>query len=152
MGISPAASLILSEWLSFSFFSFFDTHNHQFFFWSTQKKKKAQLVKVEMTKLHTTLLPKRHHLVFILLVYYILGFIRYSRLLADKLHDLGLRVFYDWMLVFSTRFGSSVYMQFASDGVVCPANLLSNVFTTFVVDSIDRNPGSRSAKILGMEQ
>ena len=35
---------------------------------------------------------------------------------------------------------------FESDGVVCPTKLRSNVFITFAVDNIDRNPSSRSAK------
>ena len=35
--------------------------------------------------------------------------------------------------------------QFDKGGVVCPVLLRHNVFTTFVVDNIDHNPGSRTA-------
>ena len=50
------------------------------------------------------------------------------------------------MLVLSTQLGSSVCMQFESDGVVCPTKFRSNVFTTSAVDYIDHNPNSLSTK------
>ena len=50
------------------------------------------------------------------------------------------------MLVLSTQLGSSVCMQFESDGVVCPTKFCSNVFTTSAVDYIDHNPNSLSTK------
>ena len=50
------------------------------------------------------------------------------------------------MLVLSTQIGNGVRTQFEYDGVVCPTKLLSNVFTTFVVDNIDHNLSSHSAK------
>ena len=69
-----------------------------------------------------------------------------SRLVVEKLHDLGLRISYDRMLVLSTELENSVCRQFESDGVVSPTKLCSNIFTTFAVDNIDHNPSSRSAK------
>ena len=68
-----------------------------------------------------------------------------SRLLIDKIHDLGLCIPYNQMLVLSKQLGNSVYTQFESDGVICPTKLRLNVFT-FAVDNIDHNPSSRSAK------
>ena len=69
-----------------------------------------------------------------------------SHLLVDKFHDLGLPISYDQMLVLSRQLGNSVYPQIDSDGVICATKLRSHVFTTSVVDNIDRNPSSRFAK------
>ena len=89
----------------------------------------------------------RHRLVFMLLFY-----CTFSRLLVDKPSDLGLSISYDQMLVLSTQLRYSVYTQFEFDGVFCATKLCSNVFTMLVADNIDHNPSSPSAKDFGMEQ
>lgn len=68
-----------------------------------------------------------------------------KRDLVDKLYGLGLSISYDRVMNISTAMGNSVCEMFQNDGVVCPAKLRCNVFTTSAVDNIDHNPSSTTA-------
>lgn len=68
-----------------------------------------------------------------------------NRYLVDKLYSLGLSISYGRVMNISTIMGNSVCEMFQNDGVVCPAKLRCNVFTTSAVDYIDDNPSSNTA-------
>ena len=68
-----------------------------------------------------------------------------SRTLVDKFYHLGLCISYDRMLTLPTNLGNSICAQFEEDGIVFPASLRFNIFSTFAVDNIDHNPSSRTA-------
>ncbi len=53
---------------------------------------------------------------------------------------------YDRVLQLTTDIGNGVCERFNSDGVVCPPKMRSAVFTSAVVDNIDYNPTSATAK------
>ena len=146
----------LSEWISFSFASFLDTHDHWFFLWSTLRKQinwkypysliiTSQLIHFNTICQRGNSRNSRHisaqetplstYVVFLLYSH------TRSRLLMDKFYDLGLFISYDWMLFLSTQLGNSIFTQFESDGAVCPTKLRSNAFTTF-----GQNSSSLSAK------
>ena len=58
----------------------------------------------------------------------------------DALHGLGLCVSYDRTLAISTDVANSVGARFESEGVMCPPQAVTGVFTTAVVDKIYHNP------------
>ena len=66
-----------------------------------------------------------------------------SRVLIDKLYDLGLCISYPPVL--STSTANSVCEKFDEEGLVCSPSLRKDVLTTFAVDNIDHNPRSRTA-------
>ena len=66
-----------------------------------------------------------------------------SRTLVDKFYHLGVCISNDCMLTWSTNLGNSSCAQFEEDGIVCPASLHLNIFSTFAVDNL--NPSSRTA-------
>ena len=49
------------------------------------------------------------------------------------------------MFTLSANPGNSICAQFEEDGIVFPASLCFNVFSTFAVDKIAHNPSSRIA-------
>ena len=65
--------------------------------------------------------------------------------LVDRLFDLGISVSYDRVLNVSADLGNLLSNQFEATGIVCPASLRKNVFTTMAVDNIDHNPSSATA-------
>ena len=69
-----------------------------------------------------------------------------SRLLIDRLHNLGICISYDRLLSISTSLGNAVCKEFENEGLVCLPLLRRNVFTTHAVDNIGHNPSSRTAK------
>eukprot|EP00112_Aurelia_sp_Birch-Aquarium-sp1_P011754 Seg2473.4 transcript_id=Seg2473.4/GoldUCD/mRNA.D3Y31 product="hypothetical protein" protein_id=Seg2473.4/GoldUCD/D3Y31 len=66
--------------------------------------------------------------------------------MIEKLHNLGFSISYDRVLCLASEMGNSVVESYRLDGVVCPKSLRRNVFTTAVVDNIDHNPSSTTAK------
>ena len=67
-----------------------------------------------------------------------------SSTLVDKFYHLGLCILYDGMLKLSANAGNSICGQFDENGIVFPASLYFNIFSTFTVDNIDHNPSSRT--------
>ena len=68
-----------------------------------------------------------------------------KRSLVDVMHKLGLCISYDRVMDISTDLANSVTAQFEKEGVVCPAKLRKDVFTTAAIDNIDHNPSSTTA-------
>ena len=68
-----------------------------------------------------------------------------KKTLIDTLHNIGLCISYNRILVISTESANAVCETFEKEGVVCPPKLLNNVFTTAAVDNIDHNPSSTTA-------
>ena len=68
-----------------------------------------------------------------------------KRGLIDCLNNLGLCISYDRVMSISTDVANTVCARFFTDGLVCPPQALSGVFTTAAVDNIDHNPSSTSA-------
>ena len=66
--------------------------------------------------------------------------------LIDTLSNLGLCVSYHRLMTISTDLANNVCSKYQEDKVVCPLNLLKEVFTCSAVDNIDHNPSSRTAK------
>ena len=68
-----------------------------------------------------------------------------KRELIDKEYKLGLSISYYRMMSLSARLANSVINRYVKEGVVCPANLRKNVFTTAALDNIDHDPSSSTA-------
>ena len=62
-----------------------------------------------------------------------------KRGLVDKSCRLGLSIFYDRVREISTQTGNSIVSRFEEEGLVCPPNLLLELFITAAVDNIDHN-------------
>ena len=60
--------------------------------------------------------------------------------------NLGLCISYKRLMSISTDLANKVCTQYNEDQVVCPLNLLNQVFTCGAVDNIDHNPSARTAK------
>ncbi|CAC5355832.1 unnamed protein product [Mytilus coruscus] len=69
-----------------------------------------------------------------------------KRDLVDTFFKLGLSVSYDRVLEISTSMANDACRRYIQEGIVCPTNLLQNVFTSSAVDNIDHNPSSISSK------
>ena len=69
-----------------------------------------------------------------------------KRGLVDVLHSLGLCMSYDHTLAISTDVANSLCARFESEGVVCPPQAVTGVFTTAAVDNIDHNPSSNTSQ------
>ena len=69
-----------------------------------------------------------------------------SRDLINTLSNLGLCLSYHRLMTISTDLANNVCSKYQEDKVVCPLNLLKEVFTCSAVDNIDHNPSSRTAK------
>ncbi|VDH96881.1 Hypothetical predicted protein [Mytilus galloprovincialis] len=69
-----------------------------------------------------------------------------KRDLVDTFFKLGLSVSYDRVLEISTSMANDACRRYVQEGIVCPTNLLQNVFTSSAVDNIDHNPSSISSK------
>jgi hypothetical protein len=69
-----------------------------------------------------------------------------SKKLVDNLYRLGLSVSYDRIEEMSNRMATSVCDKFKSDGVVCPMNLRSGLFTVGALDNLDHNPSSTTSE------
>ncbi|VDI52694.1 Hypothetical predicted protein [Mytilus galloprovincialis] len=69
-----------------------------------------------------------------------------KRDLVDTFFKLGLSVSYDRMLEISTSMANDACRRYVQEGIVCPANLFQNGFTSSAVDNIDHNPSSISSK------
>ena len=62
----------------------------------------------------------------------------------DCQNNLGLCISYHRVLRSSTDVANTVYARFFTDGLVCPPQAFSGVFTTAAVDNIGHNPSSTS--------
>ena len=62
------------------------------------------------------------------------------------MHGLRLCISYDHTLAISTDVANSACARFASEGVVCPPQDVTGVFTTAAVDNIDHNPSSTTSQ------
>ncbi len=69
----------------------------------------------------------------------------HKRDLVDTLFHMGLSVSYDRVLNISVDLGNSICRVFQPEGVVCPPEVKSGLFTTGAVDNIDHNPSLASA-------
>ena len=68
-----------------------------------------------------------------------------KRELVDTFHSMGLCISYPRLLPVSANVANSVCHMYKEQGVVCPPQLSSGVFTTAVVDNIDHNPSSTTS-------
>ena len=68
-----------------------------------------------------------------------------KRDLIDKMYSMGLSISYDRLLGISSDVAHTVCSKYESEGVVCPPNLVKNIFTTGAVDNIDHNPSSSTS-------
>ena len=68
-----------------------------------------------------------------------------KRELIDCLHKHGLSISYDRVLRISSSVAKGIIDRFEEDGVVCPPQLKSGIFTTGQVDNIDHNPSAITA-------
>jgi hypothetical protein len=59
---------------------------------------------------------------------------------------LGLSVSYDRVLAISTALGNHATDRYHEEGLVCPPQLRSHIFTTSAVDNIDHNPSSNTSQ------
>ena len=69
-----------------------------------------------------------------------------NRGVIDMLFSLGICISYDRFLRLISDISNGVCEQFTFDGIICPPKLCSKLFTTAVVDNIDYNPSSATAK------
>ena len=69
-----------------------------------------------------------------------------SKSVLDVMHQRGLCISYDRLLVLSTDIANSVIAHWENLGVVVPPQAVKNVFTTGAFDNIDHNPSSTTAK------
>ena len=69
-----------------------------------------------------------------------------KRGLVDALHGLGLCISYDHTLAISTDDANSLCARFESEGVVCPPQAVTGVFTTAAVDNTDHKPSSTTSQ------
>jgi len=66
--------------------------------------------------------------------------------LVNKLNALGLSISYDRVQEISATLTNTICDHYNSeDDVVCPTNLIPDVFTTAAIDNIDHNPTSNTA-------
>ena len=70
----------------------------------------------------------------------------WKRELVETLHELGLSISYDRVLSISTDLANSVCQQYAVDGVVCPLQMRSGLYTCAEIDNINHNPSSSTAQ------
>ena len=63
-----------------------------------------------------------------------------------QVNTLGLGISYDRLFQVSTDIGNSLCMLYEREKVVCPPALWKGIFTAGMVDNIDHNPSSRTAK------
>jgi len=68
-----------------------------------------------------------------------------SKKLIDHLNHLGLPVSYKRVIEVEDSLAQSVCEQFQEDGVVCPKNVLSGLFTVAAIDNVDHNPSSSTS-------
>ena len=66
--------------------------------------------------------------------------------LLDALHGLGLCISRNRTLTISSDVANSMCARFESEGVVCPPQAVTDVFTTDAVDNIDHNPSSTTSQ------
>ncbi|CAC5355811.1 unnamed protein product [Mytilus coruscus] len=66
--------------------------------------------------------------------------------LVDTFFKLGLSVSYDRVLEISTSMANDACRRYIQEGIVCPTNLLQNIFTSSAVDNIDHNISSISSR------
>ena len=69
-----------------------------------------------------------------------------DRSLLDAFYKLGLCISYDRFLSMSTEISNAVIERYEREGVVCPAKLRNEIFTTAAVDNIDHNPSSTTSQ------
>ena len=67
------------------------------------------------------------------------------RKLVEMLHANGLSISYDRVLEISAELGDAVVAKYIGDGVVCPPELRTGLFTTSAIDNIDHNPSSTTS-------
>lgn len=72
--------------------------------------------------------------------------------LVDAFYQLGISVSYDRLLTITSDVANSVCLRYKREGVVCPAVLRKELFTTAAMDNIDHNPSSTTAHGPFMEQ
>jgi hypothetical protein len=68
-----------------------------------------------------------------------------SKKLIDHLNCLGLSVSYKRVIQVEDSLAQSVCEQFQEDGVVCPKNMRSGLFTIAAIDNLDHNPSSSTS-------
>ena len=66
--------------------------------------------------------------------------------LVDALHGLGLCISHDRTSAISTDVANSLCARFESEGVVCPPQAVTGVFTTTAIDNIDHKPSSTTSQ------
>jgi len=67
------------------------------------------------------------------------------RKLVEMLHANGFSISYDRVLEISAELGDAVVAKYIGDGVVCPLELCTALFTTSAIDNIDHNPSSTTS-------
>jgi len=67
------------------------------------------------------------------------------RKLVEMLHANGLSISYDRVLEIFAELGDAVVAKYIGDGVVCPPELRTGLFTTSAIDNIDHNPSSTTS-------
>ena len=60
--------------------------------------------------------------------------------LVDELYNLGLSISYDRVLEIENGLCVAECKRFSEEGLVCPPNLATGVFTTSAYDNLDHNP------------
>ena len=66
--------------------------------------------------------------------------------LVDRLAHMGISISYDRVLSLSAQLENSACRLYHQEQVVCPPKMRGRVFMTAVVDNIDHNPSSTTAK------
>ena len=66
--------------------------------------------------------------------------------MITELYVLGLSVSYNQVLQIEKQLAFAVCEDFRKKGVVCPAQLRKGLFTVAVLDNLDHNPSSTTAK------
>ena len=66
--------------------------------------------------------------------------------LVETLYEQGLSLSYDRLINTTSALANSVIAWYESEGVVCPANLCSDLLTTGITDNVDHNSSSTTAQ------
>lgn len=69
-----------------------------------------------------------------------------SKKIVNKLSQLGLSVSYNRVESLTNGIATALCSKFRSEGIVCPLNMKSGVFTVGALDNIDHNPSSTTAQ------
>ena len=72
--------------------------------------------------------------------------------MITHLNDLGLTVSYSRVLQLENQLATAVCKDFQNKGAVVPSQLRLQLFTSGVLDNLDHNPTSTTAKVHFMAQ